>query len=97
MATARIGITTKNTTASSSDMTDAKTSPMTRITGPRTSGRVPETRAFWITVTSVVRRVTSDDVSKSSRLAKEKPCRCSYSTSRRLAPSPMAERAEKRA
>ena len=45
--------------------------PTSRLTGPRTMGRVPETTAFWMTVTSVVSRVTSDEASKSSRLAKE--------------------------
>ena len=68
-----------------------------RIEGPRVSGRVPETRAFWITVTSVVRRVTSEEASKSSRLANENSCRWVYSASRRLAPRPIAARAEKRA
>ena len=35
---------------------------MMRITGPRTMGRKPFDTAFWITVMSVVRRVTSDEV-----------------------------------
>ena len=43
---------------------------MMSITGPRTMGRKPALRAFWITVTSVVMRVTSEDVSKWSRFAK---------------------------
>lgn len=35
---------------------------MTSITGPRTMGRNPFASAFWITVMSVVMRVTSEDV-----------------------------------
>ena len=71
--------------------------PATSADGPRTSGRVPVTSAFCTTVTSVVRRVTSEEPSKSSMLAKEKVWRCAYSAARRLAPRPMAARAEKRA
>ena len=41
------------------------------MTGLRRSGRMPITKAFWITVMSVVRRVTSEDESNSSRFENE--------------------------
>ena len=36
----------------------------TSITGPRQKGRIPMETAFWIFVTSLVRRVTRDEVRK---------------------------------
>ncbi len=55
-------------------MVQAMMSPHTSMTGPLSMGLKPITRAFCITVTSVVMRVTREDVSKSSRLEKAKSC-----------------------
>ena len=78
-------------------MVQAMMSPHTSMTGPLSMGLKPITRAFCITVTSVVMRVTREDVSKSSRLEKARSCTWAYSASRRPAPKPMATWAEKRA
>ena len=77
-------------------MAHAMASPMASMMGLLMNGRNPLTMAFWITVMSVVRRVTSEEASKSSRFEKEKPWMCSYSASRRAAPRPMAKSAERR-
>ena len=66
------------------------------MTGPRIMGLKPFMSAFWITVTSVVMRVTSDEVSKWSRFSNDRRCTASNWASRRLAPRPMAARAEQR-
>ena len=68
-----------------------------RMNGLRTSGRNPLAKAFWMTVMSVVRRVTSEAVWKRSRLPKAKVWIFSYSARRRLAPIPVATREAKRA
>ena len=94
-ATARNGRITKNTTASRALMAHASTRPATSMTGLRRSGLTPITNAFWMTVMSVVRRVTSEDDSNSSRFANAYSCRWAYSASRRFAPKPMAALAEK--
>ena len=60
-------------------------------------GRNDATSAFWMTVTSDVIRVTSEDVSKLSRLEKEKRWTYANSASRRLAPKPIAALAVDRA
>ena len=52
------------------DMMTANTS----IMGARTAIRMHIMNAFWMLVTSVVRRVTSEDVEKRSIFAKEKLC-----------------------
>ena len=95
--TASTGTMARNTTASRTLITQESRSPMTSMTGPRRSGLKPVTSAFWITVTSVVIRVTSELDSKSSRLEKSKRWTWANSARRRFAPRPMAARAEKRA
>ena len=75
-------------------MMKLRASPMTSMMGPRIIGRKPVTMAFWMTVTSVVMRVTSEEVSKRSRFSNEKPSTAENSSRRRFAPSPMAARAE---
>ena len=52
------------------DITTANTS----IIGARTAMRMHIMNAFWMFVTSVVSRVTSDEVENRSMFAKEKPC-----------------------
>ena len=63
-AQASTGRSTKNTQASSALRAHASARPITSITGPRIIGRKPVVIAFWMTVTSVVMRVTRLDVSK---------------------------------
>ena len=61
---ARIGVETRKTHARRASIQKANATPSTSSTGPRTSGRSPPFTAFCITVTSVVMRVTSEEVSK---------------------------------
>ena len=68
-ATASSGSITKNTQARRTESRLARIRPAVNMTGPRIMGLNPFMRAFWITVTSVVMRVTSDDVSKWSRFS----------------------------
>ena len=60
-------------------------------------GLNPLATAFWITVTSVVMRVMSDEVERRSRFSDESAWTFPYSAWRRFAPSPMAAREAKRA
>ena len=64
------GVHTRKTRASSAFIHMDRPMPITSITGERTSGRSPPLTAFCSTVTSVVMRVTSEDVSNRSRLEK---------------------------
>ena len=68
-ATASSGSITKKTQARRTDSMLASTRPAVNMTGPRIMGLNPFMNAFWITVTSVVMRVTSDEVSKWSRFS----------------------------
>lgn len=70
---------------------------VTIITGPRTSGRMPLHTAFCRTATSLVSRVTSDEVLNRSMLEKEKLCTFWYSARRSSAPKPWPARAARRA
>jgi len=72
-------------------------SSVTIITGPRTSGRMPLHTAFCRTATSLVSRVTSDEVLNRSMLEKEKLCTFWYSARRSSAPKPWPARAARRA
>ena len=56
------GAATTNTMASLALMVKEMTSAVIIITGERTAGRRPVATAFWTAVTSLVRRVTSDEV-----------------------------------
>ena len=87
-ATARMGMHTKNTSDSRAFIQNESPTPSTSITGPRTTGRKPLLMAFCSTVTSVVRRVTREDVSKWSRLENAYCCTLAYSASRMRAPRP---------
>ena len=64
------GAQTRKTTASSGFIQNESPTPIISIIGPRTIGRKPPLMAFCRTVTSVVMRVISDEVSKWSRLEK---------------------------
>ena len=55
-------------------MANDRTRPITSMTGLRRSGLKPWTSAFCMTVMSVVRRVTRDEVSNESRFANESFC-----------------------
>ena len=87
-AAPRTGVHTKNTSESCAFIQKESPTPSTSITGPRTMGRKPLLIAFCNTVTSVVIRVTSEEVSKWSRLENAYCCTLAYSASRMRAPSP---------
>ena len=65
------GVQKKNTSARRGLIHTEKPMPRISITGARTMGRSPPLMAFCKTVMSVVMRVTSEEDSKRSRLAKE--------------------------
>ena len=68
--TARTGAHTTKISASRAFIQKESPIPITSIMGLRTTGRSPPLTAFWSTVTSVVMRVTREEVSKWSRLEK---------------------------
>ena len=86
--TARMGMHARNTRASRAFIQKEKPTPKISITGPRASGRSPPFTAFWRTVTSVVIRVTREEVSNRSRFTKANFWTRSYWASRIRAPQP---------
>ena len=60
----RTGVQTTKTKARRGFIQKDSATPMTSMTGPRTNGRKPPFIAFCKTVTSVVIRVTRDELSK---------------------------------
>ena len=70
MMSASTGAQTMNTSARRAFIMTESPMPMTSISGLRTRGRSPPLMAFWMTVTSVVMRVTRPEVSKWSRFEK---------------------------
>ena len=61
---------------------------MSIITGERNAGRIPVDTEFWMVVTSLVSRVTREEVRNLSVLAKENCCSFWNSALRISAPSP---------
>ena len=61
---ASTGVHTIKTSANLAFIINARINPKISMTGPRVMGRVPPTRAFCITVISVVIRVIREEVSK---------------------------------
>ena len=88
MMRASTGAQTMNTSARRAFIMTESPMPMTSISGLRTRGRSPPLMAFWMTVTSVVMRVTRPEVSKWSRFEKAKLCTRRNSASRMFAPQP---------
>ena len=82
------GIATRNTSASFALIVKETIVAVSIIVGARNAGRIPFETEFWIVVTSLVRRVTSDGVLNRSMFPKEKPCIRRYSALRSSAPSP---------
>ena len=64
------------------------------MTGERKAGRMPVATEFCMVVTSLVRRVTREELLKWSVLAKENCCSLANSALRISAPSPWPHRAE---
>ena len=64
------------------------------MTGERKAGRMPVATEFCMVVTSLVRRVTREELLKWSVLAKENCCSFANSALRISAPSPWPQRAE---
>ena len=64
------------------------------MTGERKAGRMPAATEFCMVVTSLVRRVTREELLKWSVLAKENCCSFANSALRISAPSPWPHRAE---
>ena len=66
----RMGAVTTKMRASRAFIQKDRPRPITSITGLRTRGRSPPLMAFWSTVTSLVSRVTREELSNRSRLEK---------------------------
>ena len=69
-----MGAATKNTRASWGLMRKEAVMAVIIIIGERSPGRIPVATAFWMVVTSPVRRVTREEALKWSVLAKENSC-----------------------
>ena len=82
------GVMTRNTSASSGFMVNEKNTPRAHMTGALTSGLSPLLTAFCMTVTSLVSRVTSDEVSYLSMFEKAYDWIAAYSARLMLAPQP---------
>ena len=93
-STASIGSATKNTNASVLLIVNATDDANISITGLLPNGLIPVDTEFCIFVTSLVRRVTSEETLKWSILANEYDCNFSYSACLILAPSPCPASAE---
>ena len=61
---ASTGSATRNTSASSALMVNATAVAATSMTGPLHAGRIPPEILFWMFVTSLVIRVTSEEIWK---------------------------------
>lgn len=70
-STANVGSATRKTSASVELIRNANDVAKISMTGLRPNGRIPVDTAFWMFVTSLVRRVTSDDTLKWSILENE--------------------------